>query len=129
MIPNGGGVFKKKYLKKYPYIAGYGRPKYDVRATCVLGDFNDDVLYLQQRLMSLGYELPKYGADGDFGDNTYEAVKKFQTDYKVYPIDGEVGPLTAAALNKAISRTEAIKKNDIVMFKGDICYNTAIATP
>jgi len=36
--------------------------------------------------------------------------------------------LTAAALNKAISKTEAIKKNDIVMFKGDICYNTAIAT-
>jgi len=80
LIPNGGGVFKKKYLKTYANIAGYGRPKYDVRATCALGDYNTDVLYLQQRLMSMGYELPKYGADGDFGEETFKAVKHFRND-------------------------------------------------
>lgn len=38
------------------------------------------VKQLQRDLMSLGYKLPKYGADGDFGSETFEAVKKFQQD-------------------------------------------------
>lgn len=80
LIPNGGGVFKKKYLLSYPSIAGYGRPGYDVRATCQLGDQNSDVTYLQKRLMAKGYPLYKYGADGDFGDETFRAVKQFRVE-------------------------------------------------
>jgi peptidoglycan hydrolase-like protein with peptidoglycan-binding domain len=30
--------------------------------------------------MELKYELPRFGADGKFGPETLEAIKKFQTD-------------------------------------------------
>ena len=39
-----------------------------------------DVKELQKDLMQLGYKLPKYGADGDFGSETERAVKAFQKD-------------------------------------------------
>lgn len=35
---------------------------------------------LQNRLMALGYPLPKYGADGDFGNETQAAVNKALDD-------------------------------------------------
>ena len=38
----------------------------------------DDVKELQNDLLKLGYSLPKYGADGDFGGETQKAVKAFQ---------------------------------------------------
>ena len=50
----------------------------------------------------LGYDLGMYGADGDFGSNTLEAVKKFQSDCGL-KADGIVGPLTWGALDKAPS--------------------------
>ena len=37
------------------------------------------VLDIQKRLLSLGYTLPKYGADGLAGDETAAAIKAFQT--------------------------------------------------
>ena len=37
-----------------------------------------DVRELQQNLLKLGYALPKYGADGDYGAETVDAVKTFQ---------------------------------------------------
>ena len=46
-----------------------------------------DVQELQEDLMKLGYKLPKYGADGDFGSETEKAVKGFQTGYNL-PVDG-----------------------------------------
>ena len=36
------------------------------------------VKYAQQLLMDHGFSLPKYGADGDFGSETANAVKAFQ---------------------------------------------------
>lgn len=45
---------------------------------------------IQKRLLSLGYKLPKWGADGGFGDETVDAVKSFQTD-KGLSVDGIVG--------------------------------------
>lgn len=56
-----------------------------------------DVMELQSRLMELGYALPKYGADGDFGSETETAVKAFQKDRRLDP-DGIVGPMTLAEL-------------------------------
>ena len=49
----------------------------------------DDVKELQADLLKLGYSLPKYGADGDYGSETVKAVKAFQTDYGL-PVDGEM---------------------------------------
>lgn len=80
LVPNGGCVAKKVYLLTYVGIAGFGRPNYDVRGTCVLNDQNEDVRLLQKLLMSKGYSLPKYGADGDFGEETLRALKQFRKD-------------------------------------------------
>lgn len=42
------------------------------------GSKGEDVRILQQLLMQIGYSLPKYGADGDFGAETETAVKEMQ---------------------------------------------------
>ena len=57
----------------------------------------DDVRQLQQRLMELGYALPKYGADGDYGSETVTAVKTFQAD-RGLTVDGIAGEATLTAL-------------------------------
>lgn len=64
------------------------------------GDKGDSVKDLQKKLISLGYPLPKYGADGDFGKETETAVKAFQQDNGLVA-DGIVGKDTYAALDKA----------------------------
>lgn len=40
-----------------------------------------DVQELQEYLIELGYDLGSYGADGEFGAKTEDAVKKFQKKY------------------------------------------------
>ena len=45
---------------------------------------------LQEKLISLGYDLGKYGSDGVFGTATYNEVVKFQKDNGLTP-DGIVG--------------------------------------
>lgn len=62
----------------------------------------DDVAELQAALISIGYAMPKYGADGDYGSETYAAVTAFQKDNGLDP-DGIFGPLSLAALNKRLS--------------------------
>lgn len=57
----------------------------------------DDVKELQKKLMSLGYKLPKYGADGDFGKETDKYVRQFQVDKKL-KADGIVGKNTCEKL-------------------------------
>ena len=52
---------------------------------------------LQEMLIAQGYSCGKWGADGDFGDDTLKAVKSFQRDHGL-EVDGEVGPITWAAL-------------------------------
>lgn len=42
------------------------------------GMSGSDVCELQQNMLKLGYVLPKYGADGEYGTETVEAVKSFQ---------------------------------------------------
>ena len=61
------------------------------------GDKGKDVANLQKLLLQAGYSLPKYGADGDFGDECLTAVKAFQKDKKL-TVDGIVGAKTWAAL-------------------------------
>lgn len=61
------------------------------------GDKGDDVRYLQTLLMERGYDLGKWGADGDFGKQTEKAVKQFQKDWGLKQ-DGVVGKDTWAML-------------------------------
>ena len=60
-----------------------------------------DVRELQTLLIQLGYSCGSYGIDGDFGDATEMAVRRFQQDHGC-GVDGEVGPETIAALDAAI---------------------------
>ena len=69
----------------------------EVRETLKRGMKGDDVRQLQQRLMELGYALPKYGADGDYGSETVTAVKAFQAD-RGLTVDGIAGEATLTAL-------------------------------
>lgn len=48
---------------------------------------------IQEKLLSLGYKLPKWGADGSFGGETVDAVKLFQ-EAKGLSVDGVVGQNT-----------------------------------
>jgi peptidoglycan hydrolase-like protein with peptidoglycan-binding domain len=41
------------------------------------------VKVLQTALISLGYNLPRYGADGDYGNETETAVKAFQVAHSL----------------------------------------------
>lgn len=53
--------------------------------------------WVQQRLIERGYSLPKYGADGVYGDETVDAVKAFQRDNGL-AVDGVTGRNTWRAL-------------------------------
>ena len=70
------------------------------RPTLRKGTKGTDVAYVQAILMDLGYDLQPYGADGDFGRKTEEAVKQFQRDHGLIA-DGVVGPMTYDALEQA----------------------------
>lgn len=57
------------------------------------GDKGSFVTMLQTSLIQRGYNLGSYGADGDFGRMTEDAVRQFQTDWGLLS-DGVVGPQT-----------------------------------
>lgn len=64
------------------------------------GITSSEVVILQQSLFKLGFNPG--AADGIFGDRTEQAVKSFQSA-KGLTVDGNVGPLTRAALDKALT--------------------------
>lgn len=61
------------------------------------GDKGTAVKILQRMLILRGCKLPRYGCDGQYGGETVEAVKAYQTTHSLHP-DGICGPLTWAAL-------------------------------
>lgn len=91
LITNGGGVRKKSYSLSSSYIDGYGSVNYGALAggdELRRGDMGEDVLAMQRALLTWDADcLPKYGADGDFGKETEDAVKAFQK-YAGLPVTG-----------------------------------------
>lgn len=61
------------------------------------GDFGDSVKQIQLSLIANGYPLPKYGADGHLGDETWNALRSYARDHKL-PWTPEVPPETVYAL-------------------------------
>ena len=61
------------------------------------GSRGDEVKKLQQSLVNAGYDVGSAGADGIFGDDTLNAVKKYQTD-KGLDEDGIAGNNTLTSL-------------------------------
>lgn len=70
----------------------------ETRRTLRRGSSGEDVRQLQQTLLDLGYSLEPYGADGQFGQTTKEAVETFQQDHAL-TADGVVGAATWAMLD------------------------------
>lgn len=97
---NGGQVMRRNRSKKN--VLGVGRPNYDEVAketvevtveTLKKGSKSDNVKALQILLIGYGFDCGKYGADGDFGSATDEAVRKYQKKNGL-TVDGIVGKNT-----------------------------------
>ena len=86
-----------------PYIAPAATPSTPTMTTAILrkGSTGPEVKSLQKKLLQIGYYLGSYGADGNYGDATVTAVRKFQKDNSL-AVDGEAGPNTLAAVDKVL---------------------------
>lgn len=123
VVDNGGAVAKKSYALSYHRIAGYGRPKYDIKpkqestpkkvkkysglfpsvpknSSLKNGDTGTQVKRLQKFLNWYG----NYGleVDGQFGKETEKAVKKFQQSEGL-EMDGKFG-------NQSLNKAKSVKK-------------------
>lgn len=153
-------VARRTYYKGNTVIAGFGRPKWslvvDMQESTPIdtptaptpvpttpttqlirfGARGEQVKKFQEQLIKLGYNCGKDGVDGHFGLNTLKAILKFQKDYQL-EVDGVIGPLTQAALEKAIKlatgekeipveetppQTTIFKKDDEVKIKSGATY-------
>ena len=98
---NGGKVMRRTRTKST--IIGVGRPDYiqeetkeTVEVTVQMlkkGSKIDNVKALQILLIGYGFDCGEYGADGDFGSATDEAVCKYQKANGL-TVDGIVGEKT-----------------------------------
>ena len=84
------------------------------------GDWGGEVKNIQNQLKVLGYY--KCDLDGKFGDQTLSAVMQFQEKNRL-AMDGEVGPLTKAALKERFAEVEdkvtgVVELGEIVKFNG-----------
>lgn len=80
------------------------------------------VTELQKNLLLLGYSLPKYGADGDFGSETKTALKEFQKDHNL-EVDGEYGEKSDAAMKEALKAFDV--KTSVTVTGGTVNVRTA----
>ena len=82
-----------------------------------------DVKVMQEALLKLGYDLGKWGADGDFGDCTELALTAFQEAAGI-DADGECGPITIEALNKALDALDdaPTASGQVVRIEDGDCY-------
>lgn len=91
------------------------------RPTLRKGDKGEAVREMQEKLLEAGCTLPEHGADADFGAETVEAVKAFQTSNALHP-DGICGPLTWAKLDTPASvvvKVPAVATDKPTLRKGD----------
>lgn len=86
------------------------------------GSTGSDVKELQTDLIALGYSCGSWGADGDFGDATEQAVRKFQSEHPPLEVDGEYGPLSHKAMLAALNTLTTPKTPRKVIITGGNCY-------
>lgn len=122
-------------ISEYPWthwaIPTWGevKPK-ATRPTLRRGNKGEAVKEMQKLLLKHGFQLPKYGADGSFGEETETAVRLFQSLNGLY-VDGLVGVKTMAALEADAVKpssytvtlhglTEQVAKNLVAQYGGEM---------
>ena len=127
------GVVRTKLLSRKPNFWGWMTKYFDYGEVSLtqehLGDrplengmSGEDVRELQEGLIRLGYDLGRWGADGDFGDATEEAVRGFQRAKKL-PVTGIADAATCEALETALAKLEKPAPNPSqVRISGGKCY-------
>lgn len=112
-----GAVYTR--LNERPWLHWYEVPGYDYSETNTeqsmpdtlglrtlkKGCTGEDVETLQKLLIQIGYALPRYGADGDYGTETVSAVAAFQQEHGL-EVDGIYGKMSHAALMEAVSTND-----------------------
>lgn len=100
---------KWKYWYKLPFIQYREAAAENTAPEIALGSrllkrgmVGSDVKALQELLLQLGYALPKYGADTEFGSETEKALLTFQKKAGL-EADGKYGDKTHAALMDAVA--------------------------
>ena len=73
----------------------------------------NNVTLVQNALLLLGYLLPKYGADGKFGPETIEQLKKFQTDNKLTSSLGKIDRYTTKKLSELLKTKNISNSEDL----------------
>lgn len=95
------------------------------------GSRGEDVKYMQEYLITLGYSVGASKADGIFGSNTETAVKKYQANHKdIYgkalSVDGKIGEKSWYAIERDYKeKTEKIKYTRVLklgMSGNDVKY-------
>lgn len=119
-------VARRQYTIGSSNIAGYGRPRWELATGAQPGPdptpapspssggfskilkkgmmHDEEVRRMQEMLITLGYGklLEPDGADGDFGNNTYNVVVQFQMENGLF-VDGEAGPDTLGKMQELIN--------------------------
>ena len=98
-----GQTFYDRYASQSHSEAPESAPDSTLTTGLQAGSKGSEVATMQSMLISCGYALPRYGADGNFGAETLSAVKQFQQDHGL-TVDGIVGKKTYAALLDAYSQ-------------------------
>lgn len=98
--------------------AGKEEETEDMKPTIKKGSKGEYVALAQSMLIQRGYDLGKWGADGDFGSQTEKAVKEFQTDHGL-KADGIIGPATWAALEEQGTNLYTVTIPHLTKFKAE----------
>ena len=74
------------------------------------GANGDHVRLIQQALIDAGFPLPKFGADGKYGNETAGAVREFQkqSGLEFAQQDGQVGPNTMSRLDSRFTGASSV---------------------
>lgn len=95
----------KCVTEKTPTPTPSPEPDPETKPTLRKGSKGQYVTLAQTELLNKGYDLGRYGVDGDYGTATEAAVKKFQQDHGL-TADGVIGKATWDALEKGEPATK-----------------------
>ena len=93
-------VVVKKEIVSIPELSGQNVLK--------LGARGEEVRYLQNMLISIGYNVGSAGADGVFGRATESAVRSLQMASGI-SADGKIGPKTAARICRLVPHSLPVR--------------------